>query len=159
MPLPLLVEPWTGSAASRCLKVRGGDGWLLRHRTLGHSWELPTEEAGSDIRGLYRSAVETVLIGDAQQLAQSLQSIWIGTTWERHCHDYCDVRNGITGGNAALVRPYYDRSVAFAPALYHTIKFGAFEVSWDSGQPPPSIASLAADAETGDTLLHLACRR
>ena len=50
--------------------------------------------------------------------------MWLGTTWERTSHDYADTRNNVTGGNASLMRALHDRPAKFAPALYHTVKFG-----------------------------------
>merc|ERR1711865_108461 len=148
-------------------RIRGGDSWLVRHPTVKE--ELVEFEGMAyyegqppvDIRKLYRYALEYTVQGDAEALASCLSGIWLGTTLERTQHDYADSRNNVLNGNASLMRSLHDRPSKFAPALYHTVKFGAYETSWDSADAPPyiAIASTLADAVHGDTLLHIACRR
>lgn len=147
-------------------KIRGGDSWLVRHPIVreeliefeGMEYYHKDQEP-VDIRKLYRYALEYTVQGDAEALASCLAGIWIGTTWERTQHDYADSRNNVVNGNASLMRSLHDRPSKSAPALYHTVKFGAYETSWDATQPPAAIASTLADAVHGDTLLHIACRR
>jgi len=147
------------------LAIRGGDKWLVRHRTVREDlgefegMEYYEEHQTTDLRKLYRYALEFTVAGNAEAVADCIPGMWLGTTWERTSHDYADARNNVTGGNASLMRALHDRPAKFAPALYHTVKFGAYETNWDSSQPPPAIASALADAVYGDTLLHIACRR
>eukprot|EP00656_Telonema_subtile_P018014 TRINITY_DN19716_c0_g1_i1.p1 TRINITY_DN19716_c0_g1~~TRINITY_DN19716_c0_g1_i1.p1 ORF type:complete len:680 (+),score=155.25 TRINITY_DN19716_c0_g1_i1:88-2127(+) len=143
--------------SDRVLRVRGGDAWLLRHPTLALEPVVPAEEP--DVRSLYRNALQYTVSGDSESLSTCVSSLCLDTTWERSRHDYADTRNGLTEGTASLVRAPYDRPRAVAPSVYHTIKFGAFEISWDSEQMVPSIVTLLSDVVEGDTLLHIACRR